>query len=34
MSDGSTTFVNESVDVEGVLLRMASRASDDIYERP
>jgi hypothetical protein len=34
MSDGSAMFVRDDVDVEGVLLRMASRASEDIYERP
>jgi hypothetical protein len=32
MSDGSATFLREDVDLEGVLRRMASRASEDIFE--
>jgi prepilin-type N-terminal cleavage/methylation domain-containing protein len=32
MSDGSASFLRDDVDVEGVLRRMASRASEDIYE--
>lgn len=32
MSDGSATFLREDVSVEGVLRRMASRNSEDIYE--
>ena len=34
MCDGSATFLQDDVDVEGVLRRMASRASEDIYESP
>jgi prepilin-type N-terminal cleavage/methylation domain-containing protein len=34
MSDGSAMFLRDDVDVEGVLLRMASRASEDVYDRP
>ncbi len=34
MSDGSATFLREDVDVEKVLLPMASRNSEDIYESP
>jgi prepilin-type processing-associated H-X9-DG protein len=32
MADGSAAFLRDDVDVEGVLRRMASRASEDIYE--
>jgi hypothetical protein len=34
MSDGSAAFLRDDVDVEGVLRRMASRASEDIHESP
>lgn len=34
MCDGSARFLSEDVDVELVLLRMASRASEDIYTSP
>jgi prepilin-type N-terminal cleavage/methylation domain-containing protein len=34
LCDGSAFFLRDDVDVEGVLLRMASRASEDIFERP
>ena len=34
MSDGSAKFLRDDVDLEGVLRRMASRASDDIYDSP
>jgi prepilin-type processing-associated H-X9-DG protein len=33
MTDGSAFFVRDDVDVD-VLRRMASRASDDVYDRP
>jgi prepilin-type N-terminal cleavage/methylation domain-containing protein len=32
MSDGSATFLADDTDVEGVLRRMASRASEDVYQ--
>jgi prepilin-type N-terminal cleavage/methylation domain-containing protein len=34
MSDGSTNFLREDVELEGVYRRMASRASEDIYQSP
>ena len=34
MGDGSAKFLREDVDVVGVLRRMASRNSEDIYESP
>jgi prepilin-type N-terminal cleavage/methylation domain-containing protein/prepilin-type processing-associated H-X9-DG protein len=34
MCDGSANFISEEVDVEGVLRRMASRASGDNYQSP
>jgi hypothetical protein len=34
MSDGSATFLREDVDLTGVLRRMASRGSEDVYETP
>jgi prepilin-type N-terminal cleavage/methylation domain-containing protein/prepilin-type processing-associated H-X9-DG protein len=34
MCDGSAMFLRDEVEVEGVLRRMASRASEDIYQRP
>ncbi|WP_425400109.1 DUF1559 domain-containing protein [Aeoliella sp.] len=34
MCDGSAHFIQEDVDVEQVLYRMASRASEDLYEAP
>jgi prepilin-type N-terminal cleavage/methylation domain-containing protein/prepilin-type processing-associated H-X9-DG protein len=32
MADGSAAFLREDVDVSGVLRRMASRASEDVYD--
>ena len=34
LSDGSATFMRDEVDVEKVLRPMASRASDEVFERP
>jgi prepilin-type processing-associated H-X9-DG protein len=34
MCDGSASFLRDDVDVEGVLRRMASRESEDMYEPP
>jgi len=34
MSDGSASFIRDEVDVVAVLRPMASRASDDVYEKP
>jgi prepilin-type N-terminal cleavage/methylation domain-containing protein/prepilin-type processing-associated H-X9-DG protein len=34
MCDGSTNFLREDVDLTGVYRRMASRASEDIYQSP
>jgi hypothetical protein len=34
MSDGSGRYLRDETDVEGVLRRMASRASEDIFEAP
>jgi hypothetical protein len=34
LSDGSATFLRDETDVEGVLRRMASRASEDIFQLP
>jgi prepilin-type N-terminal cleavage/methylation domain-containing protein len=34
MCDGAATFIRDDVDVEGVLRRMASRESEDVYELP
>jgi prepilin-type N-terminal cleavage/methylation domain-containing protein/prepilin-type processing-associated H-X9-DG protein len=34
MCDGSAAFINEDVDVDAVLLRMASRNAEDIYDSP
>jgi prepilin-type N-terminal cleavage/methylation domain-containing protein len=34
LSDGSATFVRDEVDLENVLRPMASRASDEVFERP
>jgi prepilin-type N-terminal cleavage/methylation domain-containing protein/prepilin-type processing-associated H-X9-DG protein len=34
MADASASFVPESVDVKGVLKPMASRDSEDVYQRP
>jgi prepilin-type N-terminal cleavage/methylation domain-containing protein len=34
MSDGSGKYLRDETDVEGVLRRMASRASEDIFETP
>jgi prepilin-type N-terminal cleavage/methylation domain-containing protein len=34
MSDGSAMFIHNDIDVVGVYRPMASRASDDVYQRP
>jgi hypothetical protein len=34
MCDGSALFLRDDVDVDAVLLRMASRASEDVYQKP
>ena len=34
MCDGSAIFLSDETDVEGVLRRMASRASEDTYSPP
>jgi prepilin-type N-terminal cleavage/methylation domain-containing protein/prepilin-type processing-associated H-X9-DG protein len=34
MCDGSATFIRDEIDVPGVLRPMASRASDDVYQKP